>query len=139
MWNSQLPYVNRSTLQQQKRQRKINALLQVLNKVNSDEKDAGDSSNIDEEDEPSKGSPNKSTTLEDDFSHGDDFDLNTTTYKPDENDAFSYDSTDFTNDSSSPLYEHSYISVKYAAMSILSIATEIELFKVDGRSYSKGD
>ncbi|CAF4859119.1 unnamed protein product, partial [Rotaria socialis] len=123
-------YKPRSNRQQQQRRHQKQASSHILNNIDYYSILSDNDSILDIENECSIGAEENTTCTQDDICYSHDSNSYTITYKPDDDDFYWNENlTDSSSDSSSPLYENSYVSVKTAATTIMSMAIELNFPK----------
>ena len=128
MLTSQSPYTGRACKRQNQRRQQKKALLDILHNIGSDATSSEDESMVGTQSEQSD--QHTAQCRSDDASPTSHLNINPTTYKPDDDDTYLNENlTDSTFDPTSSLYENSRVSVRAAAVSIMSIAIECNLPK----------
>ncbi|CAF1649567.1 unnamed protein product, partial [Adineta ricciae] len=120
------PYAGRACKRQEKRRQQKKALLDILNNIDSDTTSSEDESILDTQNESSAHDQQSNQCRSGDVTAASYPNINLPTYKPDDDDDTYWNEklTDWTFDPTSSLYENSRVSVRAAAVSVMSIAIE---------------
>lgn len=132
MFSSQVSCISRASRRREQRQKKKEALLNILSPIDSYVTSSDDDLVPDAEDECAMDVQQDTTCMQDSESSIDYSNANILTYKPDDHDTYWKENSvdvDLSMDLSLPLYTNSHTSVKAAATAIMSMACKFNFPK----------